>query len=110
MTVSAQHLLYILHETKCRTTSGQCPAAGSFFVLVGLESFPLTQDRCPLLALTLLEDGAHIALFIPLGSFHERHGVALAHGSEGVKDRRTNYTTRCVLKRENHYVLSSCEK
>lgn len=52
MTVSAQHLLCILDETKPRSTPDlsvpdHCPAAGSFLLLLGLECFSLPLRPAP---------------------------------------------------------------
>lgn len=97
-----------------------CPAAGSCLFLVGLQCFSLP----PTLASFACTDSA--------GGWSTRRSVPVfgvisfkmwvcpgmyvgwksltAWAGWGVKDKRMDYITRCVLKREYRDVLGSCEK
>lgn len=80
-----QWSLYISHETKPQNTPalsapGPCPAAECCSWLA-LGAAPCPRDWHPLL--TLQEGGAHSALTLSLGSFHQRYGFSLAHTLTG---------------------------
>ena len=108
-----------IQNTSDSSVLSQCHAAGSCLLLVGLECFSLplrlVSSACTDSAGWSTHCSAPIfgviswKMWVCPGTYIDWKSPTTQPG-RGVKDRRMDYITKCVLKRENWDVLSSWEK